>query len=61
VYIELVVVNSHGQFGKELLHRQRASRAGGPPMVVDHPPPNDAKRHDDAETEGNSHHTLLRG
>ncbi|MEU0547632.1 hypothetical protein [Micromonospora sp. NPDC005979] len=51
VYIELVVVDSNGQLGKELLQRQGAAVREALQWFADHPPPSDAERQDDTENE----------
>ena len=50
-YIELVVVDNSGQLGKELLRRQGAAVREALQWFADHPPPDDAERQDDTETE----------
>jgi hypothetical protein len=50
VYIELVVVDSNGELGKQLLRKQAAAVREALQWFADHPPPSDEDRQDDPET-----------
>jgi hypothetical protein len=51
VRIELVVIDSNGQLGKELLRRQAAVVRQALQWFADHPPADERDHHDDTETE----------
>lgn len=51
VRIELVVIDSNGQLGKELLRRQAAAVKAALQWFADHPPTDEPDHQDDAETE----------
>jgi hypothetical protein len=51
VHIELVVVDSNGQFGKELRRRQGSAVRQALQWFADHPPPSHAEPLDKAENE----------
>jgi hypothetical protein len=51
VRIELVVIDSNGQLGKELLRRQAAAVKAALQRLADRPPTDEPDHQDDAETE----------
>jgi hypothetical protein len=51
VRIELVVIDSNGQLGKELLRRQASAVKEALQWFADHPPTDEPDHHDDTETE----------
>ena len=51
VRIELVVIDSNGQLGKELLHRQAAVVKEALQWFAGHPPAGEPDHHDGTETE----------
>ena len=51
VRIELVVLDSNGQLGKELLRRQAAAVKGALQWFADHPATDESDHQGDAETE----------
>lgn len=51
VRLELVVIDSNGQLGKELLRKQAAVVKEALQWFADHPPTGEPDHHDDTETE----------
>jgi hypothetical protein len=51
VRVELVVIDSNGQLGKELLRRQAAVVREALQWFADHPPTGEPDHQDDTETE----------